>query len=368
MKTFNVTEGDGKLIIHIAADESNYSISYDHGNIIFEKEDRKYIIPETNATSIYTKRPNPENGKREYVFSAVRSLYRDILPDDFSISNITEVDAGTQHFTDEITVAGINDYTTVIIPNGVELYVNGSTVASGTKVVSGDKIKFKLSASGSHSTETIYNIQIGDMTKQFTIATNAGVLYSCKAWRDAGYTTDGIYTINVGGSEFEALCDMTRNDGGWTLVYKIADSSNMKSTGTVGDLTNLANSLLTDSYSGKLSDNIIKDLYSEQYKSEQYGTTTMFARFTDINTYADNVRVDKRTSTSYQSIANNYSTSHDGHWTHGFSAWGYPGQIITQLNYNDNRLGSHVAGGFNTPAADPGCTSNGGCHVMVWVR
>lgn len=41
MKTYNVTEGDGKLIVHMSGDDTNYTVSYDHGNLIFEKEDRK---------------------------------------------------------------------------------------------------------------------------------------------------------------------------------------------------------------------------------------------------------------------------------------------------------------------------------------
>ena len=41
MKVFNVTEGVGKLIVHMDGDNSNYSVSYDHGNLIFEKEDRR---------------------------------------------------------------------------------------------------------------------------------------------------------------------------------------------------------------------------------------------------------------------------------------------------------------------------------------
>ena len=46
---------------------------------------------------------------------------------------------------------------------------------------------------------------------------------SCRAWRDAGHTTDGIYTITpeAGGAAYEVYCDQTTDDGGWmlTLAY-----------------------------------------------------------------------------------------------------------------------------------------------------
>jgi hypothetical protein len=368
MKEFNVTEGSGNLLIHIKGVSSGYNISYDHGTLIFENSSYRYIIPEENAQTIYTKYDDPATSKRVYLFDNIRSIYRDIIPNDFGVSNITEAEQGSSHFTEEITLAGINDKVVITVPNGVIPYVNGVPRSNGVLVDIGDVIKFEITASSDFDTELKYNIAIGDLTKEFVIRTKLGVLPTCKAWRDAGYTTDGVYRINpTGNEEFNALCDMTKNDGGWTLVYKIADASSMKSTGLVGSFDSLSTSVISDTYNGKLADTTIRAIYTDQYRVEQWTTATMFGRFININSYGDNIQVDKRTGSSYQTIANNYNTGHDGYWNYGFSAWGSSGQIITQLNYRDSRLGSHIAGSYSS-AGDAGCTSSGGCHTMVWVR
>jgi len=366
MQIFNVTEGAGNLIVHMSGDNSNYSVSYDHGKLIFSKEDRKYIIPEDNAKSIYFGRKDPAQKKLKYVFDNIRTLYRDTLPSDFGISDITDVTKNSSHFTNEITLGGVNDKVSLIFPNDVKAYVNGNLVASGTLVDNGDIIKFELIAPSEFDTSKDYNISIGDMNKSFVIRTEIGEMVSCKAWKEAGYNSDGIYKLNpTGNDSFDALCDMTNYDGGWTLVYMIADSSSMKSTNLVSSPSNLSSVVISDSYSGKLSDTTIRAIYTQQYRVEQWQTGVVFGKFNNINDYADNQKSTKKMGTSYSTIAN-YSSGSDTTWNYGFSSWNGTGHTILQLNYVDSRLGSHIQN--NRSSGDSGCGTSGGCHSQVWVR
>jgi hypothetical protein len=171
MKTYNITEGEGKLLIHMAADNSNYTVSYDHGSLIFEKEDRKYVVPGTNAEDIYFKRPDPNTAQRKYKYTNMRSLYIDTLPTDFGLSNVVDAEPNGSYFTEEITIGGVNEKISVIAPVGVIIYVNGGVVSSGTLVDNGDVVKFELTASGNYETLTNYNLSVGDITKSINITT-----------------------------------------------------------------------------------------------------------------------------------------------------------------------------------------------------
>jgi len=241
MKTFNVTEGAGKLFVHMSGDNSNYSVSYDHGKLIFEKEDRKYIIPETNAEDIYFKREDPNTDKRKFKFTNMKSLYRDTLPTDFGLNDLTDVELNSSHFTEEITIGGVNDKIPVIAPAGVMIYVNNNVVSSGALVDNGDVVKFEITASGNNETTDNYNLSIGDITKSVSITTEVGVKRDCLAWKNAGYNTDGVYTIKPADTAFDVYCDMTTDGGGWTLVGKGRQSWEWTNSGR-GSLSDLANS------------------------------------------------------------------------------------------------------------------------------
>lgn len=173
MITYNVNEGEGNLIVHISGDNSNYTVSYDHGNLIFENEYKKFVVPEVNAKTIRYPRQDPNTTQSKYYFSNLRGIYRDTTPTDFGISDIVDADLSSTHFTEEIILGGINDKVPVIAPIGVTIYVNGNVVASGTLVDNGDIIKFQITASSEADTLSNINLSIGEITKSFNISTIA---------------------------------------------------------------------------------------------------------------------------------------------------------------------------------------------------
>ncbi len=205
----------------------------------------------------------------------------------------------------------------------------------------------------------------------------AGELYpcptSCSEAKQNGHVTDGVYTIiPPGQAATRVWCDMTTDDGGWTLVYKIADASNMKTTGAfeVDMLASSDGASAEVAMSGKLNDDMIRSLCTEQYRVHQWQSTPprVYCKFGDINQYGDNVQnTNKQCSTTYSATASYPGVGLDGHWSQGFSTWGgITGTTILQLNYNDGRLGSHICHGCG--AGDGGCNGNGGCHSHVWCR
>ncbi len=106
---------------------------------------------------------------------------------------------------------------------------------------------------------------------------DTGVGISCKAYLDAGLSVgDGIYTIDPDGSggldPFEVYCDMTTDNGGWTLVVK------QNSDVLAGpDAINISGMINMEH--GKLSDTMIASI--------DYTTVKISSNETDINVYVD---------------------------------------------------------------------------------
>ena len=191
------------------------------------------------------------------------------------------------------------------------------------------------------------------------------------------------------------------DDGGWTLVYKIADTSDMRGTEAINS-NQLAQhgGNLSAGVSGKLSDVAIRSLCTEQYKVVQLGSSKgpLYCSFDDISQYGDNIAyTGKDCSLSYSSNGDypdvplwNPKNMDDIQAASGFSTWpspGFtiPGATILQLSqFPQGQYGQH-AGHKNgsvwnqgsplcseCQTTDSGCgalaASKGGCHSQVWCR
>ncbi len=125
-------------------------------------------------------------------------------------------------------LAGIFDGTTA------HLYKDGTKVcdytSSGNITGSAESFSMGAEASGSEAwpgeigSVYVYNAGVGaDITTNYGAEIDLyNVPQSCQAWRTAGFTTDGIYSVDIdgpgAGPATSVYCDMTTDSGGWMLV------------------------------------------------------------------------------------------------------------------------------------------------------
>ena len=223
MKEYIIKEGEGELLIHMTASNENYTISYDRGQLKFQSINKTYIIPKNLGHKVIYDKLDTLTNKNKYQVEDIRTLYRDTTPTDFGLSNKTDVSPGSKHISEEIIVGGINDYIPVVAPAGVNIYVNGNIVSSGTLIYNGDRVKFELIAPASSGTNTNYNLRIGDISKTVSLETALGTpikinggnilvhqdvtfkrLFNTALFKDTNlsdinYNTNQIYGFRVGG-------------------------------------------------------------------------------------------------------------------------------------------------------------------------
>lgn len=98
-------------------------------------------------------------------------------------------------------------------------------------LVSGQKEKFslKISYHNSKSTAAFTKSVDGEVFTSIGGGSVEGVVAgtSCKDALSKGFADDGVYTINPSGNPISAYCDMTSDEGGWTMaaVCKASDAN-----------------------------------------------------------------------------------------------------------------------------------------------
>ena len=171
----------------------------------------------------------------------------------------------------------------------------------------------------------------------------------CQVLKSKGAKDNGIYWIqpNEGVEPFEVYCDQKSDDGGWTLVYKIAGNSDMKATAEFNSRNALLENDMTKDSSGKMSDNMLRSLCTEQYKVVQTDpkgnalsnrANDLFCKFDDITKFGDDVMSNKKCGVGYSDSASYTTALTDTKYQHGFSTWGANGAVVTQLLHNPGCL------------------------------
>lgn len=125
----------------------------------------------------------PISSKIKRVYSGIRGFQRDVsggtptptptdsTPDAFSFTDVTGANLSTVTESNAITVAGINDASTITITGGEYQKNGGSWVSSSGTVANGDSVKVRGTSSGSYETAVNVVLTIGGVSDTFTITT-----------------------------------------------------------------------------------------------------------------------------------------------------------------------------------------------------
>lgn len=157
-------------------------------------------------------------------------------------------------------------------------------------------------------------------------------LCGCKELKDEGYTSSGIYRINLndGQGEFTVFCDMNLVGGGWTVIQRRVDNSTSfnreRKAYNVGFGKMNSNYWLGLEKIKRITDSATYELYiglesflggSSQLAWSKYGT---FSLGTDANDYQLSVGSFDLSSTAGKALDDHngkkFSTSDDDNDTH----------------------------------------------------
>jgi len=205
---------------------------------------------------------------------------------------------------------------------------------------------------------------------------------SCNAILTADPTSqDGIYYIDPSGlGVISVYCDMTLNDGGWTLVY-INDPSNALSTNNTGQIGNVSNlTSPTGGSSAKFSDAQINAIRENSDSRIGYRVTSndinysYFSPSSCTYSHTDNGSTEcRRYTASYTTSSSpNYIQCVDwGGGSGGLDAWyncstsGYYTNV-----FNTHRTYSETGGmtGNTGGGANGSSGASHGNDVLMWVR
>ncbi|MCX6354999.1 MAG: fibrinogen-like YCDxxxxGGGW domain-containing protein [Candidatus Aureabacteria bacterium] len=141
-------------------------------------------------------------------------------------------------------------------------------------------VKFFCTQAGSWGVQTGMAQLVPTPTPTITSTptiTPYGYYVSCKAIKTATPSAaDGLYAIDPdgpsGNAPFNVYCDMTTDDGGWTLVARLTtNDANHYNTNAVGSLTSP-----TQSTTAKLSDAMINQLATQLFRFSCESVTDYF--------------------------------------------------------------------------------------------
>lgn len=106
--------------------------------------------------------------------STILTANSDIIPTAFLFTDITGATVNTLYESDEITVAGIDDASPISIDAVGEYSIDGGDYTDAAGLISvGQKVKVRLTSSGSAATAVSTVLSIGTVSDTYTVTTAA---------------------------------------------------------------------------------------------------------------------------------------------------------------------------------------------------